>query len=124
MQMLCGGAMLGVLAILSGDVGRFNPATVTPESIAAVVYLVGSGALIGYTAYAWLLRVAPLPLVSTFAYVNPIVAVALGALILGESVTPRTALAGVIILVAVAIIVWTRGREPVPQRPEEVVEAT
>ena len=96
----------------------------TPASIAAVAYLVAVGSLIGFTAYAWLLRVAPLPLIATYAYVNPIVAVALGALILGEPVTPRTLLAGVIIILAVAIIVWTRGREPVPPRPEEVIEAT
>jgi drug/metabolite transporter (DMT)-like permease len=124
MQMLCGGVMLGVVAILSGEVGRFHPAAVTPASIAALAYLVAVGSLVGFTAYAWLLRVAPLSLVATYAYVNPIVAVALGALILGEPVTPRTLLAGVIIILAVAIIVWARGREPVPPRPEEVVEAT
>ncbi|HEY4945696.1 MAG TPA: EamA family transporter [Candidatus Limnocylindrales bacterium] len=124
MQMLCGGVMLGVVATLSGEVGRFHPAAVTPASIAALAYLVAVGSLVGFTAYAWLLRVAPLSLVATYAYVNPIVAVALGALILGEPVTPRTLLAGVIIILAVAIIVWARGREPVPPRPEEVVEAT
>lgn len=124
MQMLCGGAMLGVVAIVTGEVSRFRPAAVTPESVAALAYLVAVGSLIGFTAYAWLLRVAPLPLVATYAYVNPIVAVGLGALVLGEPVTPRTVLAGVIIIVAVAIIVWTRGREAVPPRPEEVVEAT
>jgi drug/metabolite transporter (DMT)-like permease len=124
MQMLCGGAMLGVVAVVSGEVSRFRPTAVTAESIAAVAYLVAVGSLIGFTAYAWLLRVAPLSLIATYAYVNPIVAVALGALILGETVTLRTLLAGVIIIVAVAIIVWSRGREPVPPRPEEVVEAT
>ena len=124
MQMLCGGAMLAVVALVTGEVGRFRPASVTLESIVALAYLVAVGSLIGFTAYAWLLRVAPLPLVATYAYVNPIVAVALGSLILGESVTPRTLVAGVIIIIAVAIIVWTRGREPMPPRPEEVVEAT
>ncbi len=124
MQMLCGGVMLGVVAIATGEAGRFQPAAVTTESLAALAYLVGVGSLVGFTAYAWLLRVAPLPLVATYAYVNPIVAVALGSVILGESVTPRTLVAGVIIIAAVAIIVWTRGREPVPPRPEEVVEAT
>jgi len=124
MQMLCGGVMLGVVALATGEISRFRPADVTPESVAALAYLVAVGSLIGFTAYAWLLRVAPLPLVATYAYVNPIVAVALGSLILGESVTPRTLVAGVIIIVAVAIIVWTRGRQAVPPRPEEVVEAT
>jgi drug/metabolite transporter (DMT)-like permease len=124
MQMLCGGMMLAAVALVTGEIGRFHPAAVTAESVAALAYLVAVGSLIGFTAYAWLLRVAPLPLVATYAYVNPIVAVALGSLILGESVTPRTLAAGVVIIVAVAIIVWSRGREPVPPRPEEVVEAT
>ena len=103
---------------------RFNPAAVTGGSVVAVAYLVAVGSLVGFTAYGWLLRVAPLPLISTYAYVNPIVAVALGALILGEPITPRTLLAGVIIIVAVAIIVWARSREGAPPQPEEVVEAT
>jgi len=124
MQMLCGGAMFGVVAILTGEGNRFNPAAVTRESVVAVAYLVAVGSLVGFTAYGWLLRVAPLPLIATYAYVNPIVAVALGALILGESITPRTLLAGAIIIVAVAIIVWSRSRDSVPPRPEEVVEAT
>ena len=124
MQMLCGGAMLAVVAFAGGEFARFHAADVTRESIAALGYLVAVGSLIGFTAYAWLLRVAPLPLVATYAYVNPIVAVALGSLVLGESVTPRTLAAGAIIIVAVAIIVWTRGHEPVPPRPEEVIEAT
>jgi len=113
-----------VVALATGEISRFRPAAATPESVAALAYLVAVGSLIGFTAYAWLLRVAPLPLVATYAYVNPIVAVALGSLILGESVTPRTLVAGVIIIVAVAIIIWTRGRQAVPPRPEEVVEAT
>lgn len=124
MQMLCGGVMFGVVAILTGEVSGFRPADVTAGSVAAVAYLVVAGSLVGFTSYAWLLRVAPLPLIATYAYVNPIVAVALGAVILGEPVTPRTVLAGVIIIVAVAIIVWARGREPMAQRPEDVVEAT
>ena len=116
--------MLAVVALASGEFTRFQPSGVTRESLAALGYLVAVGSLVGFTAYAWLLRVAPLPLVATYAYVNPIVAVALGSLVLGEPVTPRTLVAGVIIVVAVAIIVWTRGRESTPPRPEEVIEAT
>ena len=123
MQMLCAGVMLGIVATITGEMGRLNVAAVTPGSVAALAYLVAAGSLIGFTAYGWLLRVAPLPLVATYAYVNPIVAVALGGLILGESITPRTILAGVIIIVAVALIVWARGHEAVPPHPEEVVEA-
>ncbi len=124
MQMLCAGVMFALVAFATGELAGFRLADVTPRSAVAVAYLVAAGSLVGFTAYAWLLRVAPLPLVATYAYVNPIVAVALGALILGEPVTPRTVLAGVVIIVAVAIIVWTRGREPAQPRPEEVVEGT
>ena len=124
MQMLCAGVMFGVVAIATGELSGLRPAAVTSASVIAVAYLVVAGSLVGFTAYAWLLRVAPLPLVATYAYVNPIVAVALGALILGEPVTPRTVLAGLVIIVAVAIIIWARGREPALPRPEEVVEGT
>ncbi len=124
MQMLCAGAMFGVVAFVTGEVSELRLAAVTSGSVIAVAYLVVAGSLVGFTAYAWLLRVAPLSLVATYAYVNPIVAVALGGLILGEPVTPRTVLAGVVIIAAVAIIIWTRGREPALPRPEEVVEGT
>jgi drug/metabolite transporter (DMT)-like permease len=124
MQMLCAGVMFGVVAIATGELSGLRPAAVTSASVLAVAYLVVAGSLVGFTAYAWLLRVAPLPLVATYAYVNPIVAVALGALILGEPVTPRTVLAGLVIIAAVAIIIWARGREPALPRPEEVVEGT
>ena len=124
MQMLCAGVMFAVVAFVTGELSGIRPAAVTSASVIAVAYLVVAGSLVGFTAYAWLLRVAPLPLVATYAYVNPIVAVALGARILGEPVTRRTVLAGVVIIAAVAIIIWARGREPARPRPEEVVEGT
>ena len=60
------------------------------ESLAAFVYLTVVGSLLAFTAYGWLLRVAPLPLVATYAYVNPVVAVILGAIVLHEPIDPRT----------------------------------
>jgi drug/metabolite transporter (DMT)-like permease len=66
--------------------------------------------MLAYTTYGWLLRNAPLSLVGTYAYVNPIVAVALGTVFLHESISIRTVIAAAIILVAVAIIVTARGR--------------
>jgi len=66
--------------------------------------------MLAYTTYGWLLRNAPLSLVGTYAYVNPVVAVALGSVFLGESISARTLVAAAIILVAVAIIVTARGR--------------
>jgi drug/metabolite transporter (DMT)-like permease len=76
----------------------------------ALLYLIVFGSLIGFSAYVWLLRSAPLSLVSTYAYVNPVVAVVLGAIFIGESLTPRVVIAGSIILAAVALIVVARNR--------------
>jgi drug/metabolite transporter (DMT)-like permease len=75
-----------------------------------MVYLTVVGSLLAFSTFAWLLRVAPLPKVATYAYVNPIVAVILGFLILGEPITPRALVAGAIVVVAVALIVTARGR--------------
>jgi drug/metabolite transporter (DMT)-like permease len=129
MQMLAGGALLVVLGLAFGELGGLRADRVTPQSLAALAYLIGVGSLVGYTAYGWLLRVAPLSLISTYAYVNPVVAVILGAIILGEPITPRTILAGAVILAAVAVIVWARGRESAaaaapPPAPEELVESS
>ncbi len=122
MQMLAGSAILFVLAVVTGDLFRLRTAEITPESVAALVYLVLVGSLIGYTAYVWLLRVAPISLVATYAYVNPVIAVLLGWLILGEPLEPRTIAAGAIIVVAVAVIVRARAGESRRSAPEEVGE--
>ena len=109
-QMLLGGGVLMVMAAIRGEYGGFRPDTVTGDSLLAFAYLVLVGSLIGFTAYVWLLRVAPLPLIATYAYVNPIVAVALGWLILQEPITPRTLVAGAVIIFAVALIITSRSR--------------
>jgi drug/metabolite transporter (DMT)-like permease len=115
-QMLAGAAVLAIMAGLRGEFGAFHPEAVSAESFAALVYLTVIGSLLAFTTYGWLLRVAPLPLIATYAYVNPIVAVALGALVLQEPIEPRTLLAGAIIVFAVALIVTTRSRMPSPRR--------
>lgn len=122
MQMLAGSAVLGVLAVVTGDLFAVRLAEITAESLLAVAYLVLVGSLIGYTAYVWLLRVAPISLIATYAYVNPVVAVFLGWLILAEPLEPRTLVAGAIIVVAVAVIVRARGGESRRPAPDEVVE--
>lgn len=109
-QMLAGATILLVLAAVRGEYAGFHLAAVSPESVAAFFYLTFIGSLIAFTAYVWLLKVAPLPLIATYAYVNPIVAVALGALILQEPITPRTIVAGAVIIFAVALIITARGR--------------
>jgi drug/metabolite transporter (DMT)-like permease len=109
-QMLSGGAVLAGLAILSGELARFDPAAVTQESLVAFAYLTLVGSLVAFTAYAWVLRHAPLPLIATYAFVNPVVAVALGAIVLQESVTPLQIVAGAVIVVGVALIILSRSR--------------
>jgi len=74
------------------------------------------GSLVGFTAYVWLLRAAPVSLVATYAYVNPIVAVALGALLLGETITLQMVVAGASIVVAVALILRASGAAVEPGR--------
>jgi drug/metabolite transporter (DMT)-like permease len=122
MQMLAGSAVLFVLAVVTGDIFRLRSAEITPESLAAVAYLILVGSLVGYTTYVWLLRVAPISLVATYAFVNPVIAVLLGWLVLAEPLEPRTLLAGAIIVVAVAVIVRARRGESQRAVPEEVGE--
>jgi drug/metabolite transporter (DMT)-like permease len=112
MQMFCGAAVLGVLALATGEVSHFSLSAVSDRSWLAFAYLVTAGSGIGYTTYVWMLRVAPLPKIATYAYVNPIVAFVLGAILLGETITARTVVAAVVIVVGVAIIVTARSRTP------------
>ena len=117
-QMLAGAAVLVVLGVVHGEVGQLHLDSITPDSIVALVYLTAIGSLLAFTTYGWLLRVAPLPFIATYAYVNPVVAVILGAVVLGEPIEPRTLVAGAVIVTAVALIVTTRGRmrTPAPRR--------
>jgi drug/metabolite transporter (DMT)-like permease len=123
---ICGGILCLAVSVAGGELGQ---ATWTPEAVGALTYLLVAGSLVGFTAYVWLLRVAPVSLVSTYAYVNPIVAVALGWLLLGETITLQMAVAGAAIVVAVALILRASGaavepgrgllrrRAPAPARP-------
>ncbi|TAK01759.1 MAG: hypothetical protein EPO36_04475 [Chloroflexota bacterium] len=110
LQMLLGAVALSIEGVAIGEPARLDIAAISAESLAALAYLTVFGSLIAFNAYAWLLRNAPLPLVSTYAYVNPVVAVALGGLILAEPITPRTLVASAVIVAAVAMIVTARGR--------------
>lgn len=109
-QMLAGSVVLAVMAAVRGELTTFRIESVTTESLAAFGYLAVIGSLVAFTAYVWLLRVAPLPLIATYAYVNPVVAVALGAIVLSEPITPRTLVAGAVIVFAVALIITSRSR--------------
>lgn len=115
-QMICGGGLLTFAGLIMGEQHRLDPRTFSVLSIGAFVYLVIIGALVGYTAYIFLLRHCEPAKVATYAYVNPIVAVILGALFAGETLTGRTALAAGLIIGFVALVITvqqTRAR-PVP----------
>jgi drug/metabolite transporter (DMT)-like permease len=104
-QMLCGGALLLVAAIATGELRRLHPSSISTLSLASFVYLVIIGAVVGYTAYIWLLRHCEPAKVATYAYVNPIVAVLLGALFAGETLTMRMLIAAGLIIGSVALVI-------------------
>ena len=106
MEMLAGGALLAVLGLSLGE-GR-ELGDISIGSALALIYLIALGSLVAFSAYIWLLRSAPTSLVSTYAYVNPVVAVFLGWAIENEPIGVRTLVAGAMILLAVALIVRSR----------------
>jgi drug/metabolite transporter (DMT)-like permease len=116
-QMFVGGIVLAGMAAVHGEYANLRLEAITTNSLLAFAYLTLVGSLIAFTAYVWLLRVAPLPLIATYAYVNPIVAVALGGLVLSEPITPRTLVAGAVIVFAVALIITSRTRMTAAHRP-------
>ena len=112
MQMLTAGAMLGVAGLAIGEGGDVHLSQISGETILAFGYIVTFGSLIGFTAYVWLLGEAPVALVGTYAYVNPVVAVILGVTLLGEPLGWRLFVAGGAIVVAVGLIVSAKPRPP------------
>ncbi len=110
MEMLCAAGLFFIASLLAGELAHLHLQAISSTSLLALVYLITFGSLVGFSAYVWLLRSAPLSLVSTYAYVNPVVAVILGALFLNEALSPRTVIAGGIIVAAVALIVIARQR--------------
>ncbi len=111
MEQVAGGGTLILAALVAGEVWRVDLASVSVQSWVALGYLVVFGSLLAFTAYTWLLNHVPVTTVATYAYVNPIVAVALGVLFRGEQLTPRTLLAAALIIGAVVAMVSGRPRE-------------
>lgn len=109
-QMVCGSALMLVVGLLAGELPRFQIAAVSAHSWAAWSYLVFVGSLVAFPVYIWLLKHSTPARVSTYAYVNPVVAVILGWAVLGEPLTPRIALAALVIVGAVAIITTQKNR--------------
>lgn len=113
MEMLWGGAWLLLAGLLRGELGTVDPSAFSTRSVLAFAYLVLFGSLVGFTAYIWLLGVSTPARVSTYAYVNPVVAVLLGWWLLNEPLTPRVLGAAAIIVLAVAVITTGRRAQPV-----------
>lgn len=107
-QMLGGSVALALAAWVNGDYAAWNTSAITSQAWTAFAYLVLVGSLAGYSAFAWLTKHSTPAKTSTFAYVNPVVAVLLGWLLLDEPLGPRTAVAGIVILGAVVIITLRR----------------
>ncbi len=114
MQMIVGGLVLALVAAIAGEGGQLHLSAFSMKSILALAYLIVFGALVAFTAYIWLLRVSTPARVSTYAYVNPAVAVLLGWLLANERLDARAALAVLIILSAVALVSMKGGD---PRRP-------
>ena len=121
MQMLCGGALLVVVAVARGELGSVDLGDVGLKAWLGWLYLLTFGSMLAFTAYAWLLQNARLSLVATYAFVNPAVAVALGALPpLREPISTRTLLASAVIVAGVALIVTIRRPGPTDTPPVAV----
>jgi len=119
-QMLAGGVVLIVIAVAKGEIAHVDPSTFSVRSLLALAYLIVFGSLVAFTAYTWLLQHAPVSLVSTYAFVNPVVAVILGALVLAEAVTLNVLIGAAVIVVAVAFIVF---RQNAARRAERLAPA-
>jgi drug/metabolite transporter (DMT)-like permease len=112
MQMLCGGIVLTGLAAVTGQLAQVDPGHTSGRSLLALLYLIGPGSLLALTCYVIALRRLPTAVVSTYAYVNPVVAVSLGALILGERFTLTSLLGGAVVVTSVALLLIHRSRAP------------
>lgn len=123
LQMLGGGLALTLTAFATGDVARFDFASVSDRSWTAFVYLIVVGSLVGFSTFVWLMKNVPPALAATFAYVNPIVAVFLGWWLLDESVTARTFGAASVIITSVIIITVQRNRRTLTVPPRQAVAA-
>jgi drug/metabolite transporter (DMT)-like permease len=104
-EMLAGGLMLLPLGLLFPGSESLDPSAWSERSLAGLVYLVLIGSLVGYTAYVWLLGTVPISTAATYAYVNPVVAILLGVVFLGEGVTWQIAIGATVVLASVALVI-------------------
>ena len=120
MEMLAGSLGLFVLSAGSGELVHFNIAAVSLRSLLGLAFLVTFGSLVGFVCYGWLLRNAPVRLVATYPYVNPLVAILLGAWLAQESISARTLIAAIVIIGAIVLI--TQVKAPTPVSASEPAE--
>ncbi len=106
MEMLAASPLLAAVALASGEWGRFHPQAVTPAGWLALGYLIVFGSIAGFGSYVFLLKHASAARASTYAFVNPLVAVTLGAVAGGEVVGPRTAVAALLIVAAIGAVIF------------------
>ncbi|MEK7465855.1 MAG: EamA family transporter [Planctomycetota bacterium] len=117
MEMIAGGALLVAVGAAAGEWGRFDPGAVTTKSVLAMAYLAVFGSIVGFTAFVWLLRETSPVVATSYAYVNPFVAVLLGWAFNHETPSAWTVAAGALVIGAVALITTSRAKEA-PQAGE------
>ncbi|MEX2195266.1 MAG: EamA family transporter [Thermoleophilaceae bacterium] len=125
-QMLCGGGAMVIVGLLAGEAGDVHPSTISLDSALAFAYLLTIGSLLAFTAYVWLLQNAPISTVSTYAYVNPVIAIFLGWAILSEEITAFVLGGAAVIVASVAVVVREESgpvEEPVGVAGEQSVAA-
>ncbi|WFU25727.1 EamA family transporter [Bradyrhizobium sp. CB1717] len=106
MQLSIGGIVLFAISWLTGEVENFRPGDVSPTSLAAVLWLIIAGSVVGFVAYNWLLENVSTSLVSTYTFVNPVIAVMLGTVVLGEPFSRMMLLGASFVIVSVIVIWW------------------
>jgi len=121
MQSLAGGACLWIAGIVSGEVGTLHLRAISARSWVALGYLIAFGSMVGFTAYIYILKKSTATRVATYAFVNPVVALFLGWLLVGESITLRTVVAAAVILTAVLLVITAPHAAPLRAK-RQVVE--
>jgi drug/metabolite transporter (DMT)-like permease len=116
--------LLFVMGFIGGEAALFDASKISSRSIYGFLFLLMIGSTLGYTSYTWLLKVSTPARVSTYAYVNPVVALILGCTIGGETLTPRMMLAAGIVLVSVIIILTPRRLAPDSTQPAGIADAS
>jgi drug/metabolite transporter (DMT)-like permease len=118
MEMISGGVALLLAGLITGEFYRFDPLAVSMKSFLSLAYLVVFGSIIGFTAYVWLLRHAAPTRVATYAYVNPVIAIALGAIFAGEQINSQILVSAATIIFAIVLIITSQTGETKVNNPQ------